>query len=88
MAEATTWELEPHTRAKHEILVAYLKAWYPIIGRWRGRALFVDGFAGPVVYAGGQPGSPILALDTLLAHTALDSLNCEFLFWFIEADTN
>jgi hypothetical protein len=28
----TLWEIEPHTKAKHEILQRYLGAWFPILG--------------------------------------------------------
>jgi hypothetical protein len=27
----THWELQPHTKAKHEILERYLEAWLPIL---------------------------------------------------------
>ena len=58
----TIWTLDPHTRAKHLILQRYLHAWIPIIALGRGRAVFIDGFAGPGVYAGGEEGSPIIAM--------------------------
>jgi len=38
------------------------------MARYNGRILFVDGFAGPGRYAGGEEGSPLIALETLLAH--------------------
>lgn len=55
---STTWELDPHTRAKHEILRRYLEAWTPIlsIGGFP-KIAYVDGFAGPGMYEGGQDGS-------------------------------
>ena len=81
------WSIEPHTRAKHDLLSRYLKAWYPIIGRYSQRAVFIDAFAGPGVYEDGSPGSPIIALRTLLDHSALGSLSgCTFYFLFIESD--
>lgn len=43
----TLWPLEPHTRGKHLVLKHYLDAWFPILGSWSGRILFIDGFAGP-----------------------------------------
>jgi three-Cys-motif partner protein len=64
----TRWELSPHTRAKHEILRRYLEAWLPILGSWAGRIVFIDGFAGPGRYSGGEPGSPVIALQALLDH--------------------
>ena len=61
----TVWPAEPHTLAKHAILKEYLKAWMPILSRQSARVhapgrevLFVDGFAGPGRYSGGEPGSP------------------------------
>src|ERR1700693_6137138 len=54
----TLWEIQPHTRAKHRILKSYLDAWLPIMARYNGRILFIDGFAGPGRYSGGERGSP------------------------------
>jgi three-Cys-motif partner protein len=88
MPESTVWELEPHTRAKHELLRRYLGAWFPIMAFGRNpRVLFLDGFAGPGVYANGEPGSPIIALDTLVTHTHFDKFDgTEFVFLFVETD--
>lgn len=84
---SVVWPKPDHTDAKHRILKAYLSGWYPILGRWSGRVIYLDAFAGPGVYAGGEPGSPIIALDTLLNHSRLPSLRtCEFRFNFLEAD--
>lgn len=72
----TIWEATAHTFAKHQILQAYLNAWMPIMSRQSHRLgmsdkelLFVDGFAGPGSYTGGQDGSPILALKSVLDHS-------------------
>jgi len=81
---STIWEIEPHTEAKHAILRKYLDAWLPIITRWNGRALFIDGFAGPGEYIGGKEGSPIIALKAALEHRM--PLNAELIFLFIEAE--
>src|SRR3989442_3699205 len=79
------WPMPDHTRAKHRLLRHYLSGWYPILGRGSGRIIYLDAFAGPGVYVGGEPGSPIVALDTLLSHRQLPSLNtCEFRFNFLE----
>ncbi len=88
MASKIVWPLDPHTAAKHSILRRYLQAYYPKLGR-RGRVLFVDGFAGPGVYEGGEPGSPIIALDSLTKHRYFPKMsNCEFVFLFIEEDVD
>src|SRR5215475_1669133 len=59
----TIWPIEPHTSAKHQILRNYLDAWLPILGKYNRRIVYIDGFSGPGEYAGGEPGSPIIALE-------------------------
>ena len=85
----TVWSIEPHTAAKHELLKHYLGAWFPILASREGRIIFLDGFAGPGIYDDGQPGSPIVALRTLLDHSAFPRYSrCEFIFHFIEKDAS
>jgi three-Cys-motif partner protein len=89
MSERPIWKLDAHTGAKHTLLRLYLGAWYPILamGGWNRRVLFIDGFAGPGIYAGGEEGSPIIAIRTLLDHNAFPRLrSCEFGFVFFEPD--
>jgi len=85
------WEGSAHTFAKHEILKTYLQAWMPIMSRQTqlvgvtdSQLLFVDGFAGPGCYAGGQDGSPILAIQSVLKHSHEFYVPVSFLF--IEKD--
>src|SRR5438067_10017963 len=78
----TIWPIEPHTSAKHQILRKYLDAWLPILGAYNKRIVYVDGFAGPGRYTGGEPGSPIVALEAALTHQA--KLPGELVFLFIE----
>lgn len=81
----TVWELEPHTRAKHEILKRYLQAWVPILSLGRfPEVLYVDGFAGPGIYSGGEPGSPIIALRA--ARDQRVHITAKISFLFIEND--
>lgn len=80
----TTWAIEPHTQVKHIILKKYLDAWFPILSRWNGRILVIDGFAGPGIYDGGEPGSPIIAIDTFLHHSHISLSSREVVFIFIE----
>lgn len=83
----TVWTLAPHTRAKHDLLSRYLGGWFPILSRYNDRVVFLDGFAGPGVYSGGEPGSPALALETLLNHSYWPNMrHREFVFLFNEAD--
>ena len=66
----TIWKAEPHTLAKHGILRTYLEAWVAILSNspFGTELLFVDGFAGPGKYLNGEPGSPIVALNSILDH--------------------
>ncbi len=59
----TLWPMKDHTRIKHVILKRYLDAWIPIVTRYNGPAIYVDGFAGPGKYKGGELGSPIIAIE-------------------------
>ena len=80
------WELEPHTRAKHEILRYYLGAWFPILASVHSRVLYVDGFAGPGEYIGGEDGSPVIALNVAKDHQLQSRFKNELVFLFIELD--
>jgi len=81
----TIWPIGPHTKAKHQILEEYLKAWFPIIGRWASRIVYLDGFAGPGIYKDGEYGSPVIAIKTAIEHTMLKSTT-NITFGFIEND--
>ncbi|MFF3864590.1 three-Cys-motif partner protein TcmP [Micromonospora sp. NPDC001898] len=81
----TLWELDHHTKAKHDILRQYLAGWFPVLSSYQGRVVFLDGFAGPGRYKNGEPGSPLIALSTLLDHSYFPRMTkCEFLFIFCE----
>ncbi len=54
------------------------------MGSWNGRILFVDGFAGPGKYKGGELGSPLIALQSYRDHSALGMITAEVVFSFIE----
>jgi len=63
------WPVEPHTRAKHEILRRYLQAWTPILMQGGfPEIVYVDGFAGPGRYSDGEDGSPVIALRAALEY--------------------
>ena len=79
------WNLAPHTGAKHLILRKYLDAWFPILTKWNGRVTFIDGFAGPGEYVGGEPGSPAIVLDAAISHSH-DLSRAELVFVFVESD--
>jgi len=81
------WDRPPHTAAKHSLLRTYLGAWFPIIARYNKRVVYYDAFAGPGQYKGGDPGSPIIALETLIDHYASAAMgDTEFYLLFNEQD--
>lgn len=82
---STEWVLEPHTKAKHDLIEKYLGGWFPILGRHNGRIVFFDGFAGPGAYERGEMGSPLIAIETLLDHSSFARFgDTEFVFLFCE----
>ena len=77
--------IQPHTTAKHHILEYHLKEWFPILGSANRSLRYIDGFAGPGEYQGGEPGSPIISLQTLKGHRIFERFSqegktIEFLF--------
>lgn len=83
----TIWELEPHTRAKHEILRRYLQAWAPILSQGGfPEILYIDGFAGPGRYSKGEDGSPIIALRSALDQPIEIAATIKFLFVELKTD--
>jgi three-Cys-motif partner protein len=75
------WEIEPHTKAKHEILKRYLDAWFPILATYNQRIIYLDGFCGPGRYKGGEDGSPIIAIKKALNHFGrLQNREISFIF--------
>lgn len=63
------WPIQPHTVAKHDILRRYLSAWFPIVSSKSSKLVYIDGFCGPGRYAGGENGSPIVALKEALKYS-------------------
>lgn len=82
--DETLWPLAPHTLGKHLVLRNYLNAWLPIMSLSNERVLFIDGFAGPGRYTGGEEGSPVVALNALLKHPIRKRLTNQLTFFFIE----
>jgi three-Cys-motif partner protein len=78
----TLWALEPATEAKHRLYRSYLDAWWPILlqdsgrdGYRRPRVTYVDAFAGPGEYKGGEDGSPVFVLRRLLEHSRRNAMH-------------
>ena len=84
--KSTLWRLEPHTRGKHLVLHNYMQAWLPILSTWNKRLVFIDAFAGPGEYEGGELGSPVIALRALINHNAQQRMKGDFFYLFIEKD--
>ena len=82
----TTWPLDSHTVGKHKVLQNYMGAWLPILTSWNGRVLFIDAFAGPGENLGGEPGSPVIALRSLIDHQHKQRIKSEVTYLFIEKD--
>jgi len=83
-AGKVTWPIEDHTVAKHRLLESYLGAWLPILASQSKGLNYLDGFAGPGEYSGGEAGSPVIALRTATQHKL--KLTSEIYFLFIEND--
>lgn len=60
------WARDPHTEAKHRVLKGYLDAWWPILLSTNDQVTYAEGYAGPGAYEGGEDGSPVVALRSLL----------------------
>ena len=80
----TTWEMEPHTEAKHIILRKYLNAWVPILSSWAKKVNIIDGFSGPGEYKGGEDGSPVIAIKAVAEQKI--PISSTVFFLFIEKD--
>lgn len=77
------WECAPHTKAKHDIYRRYLERWYPILmngPKAYASVTYAEGFAGPGVYSGGEPGSPVIAMKALVDKVPPDKGVARFLF--------
>lgn len=74
-------------KIKHDLIRSYLNGWFPKLS-WAGRVIYFDTHAGRGRHAAGQLGSPLVALDALLQHTARQRIlsESEVLFYFIERD--
>ena len=80
-------KMAPHTAAKHLLLKRYLDRWFPILGKYNRIINYIDGFAGPGEYEGGETGSPLLAIEAAKYHVDHGTLpdNVTINFIFVEA---
>lgn len=84
--EETVWALEPHTKGKHEVLSHYLDAWLPIMLHSNDRVRYIDAFAGPGLYQGGEVGSPLIAMERFITHSRTTGAKGSIAFDFIESE--
>ena len=75
------WVMRAHTDVKHTILTRYLTSWMRVLSSGHKKIHYFDGFAGRGRYENGEPGSPLLAMDTAARH---DDLLENFLCTFVE----
>ena len=87
--DSIIWPAAPHTLAKHTVYRQYLSKWMPImVHSWKGNVTYAEGFAGPGIYTGGEPGSPVIALQTLIHDPGLRMKARDLRFLFVEQDKN
>lgn len=71
------WVREDHTKAKHDLLLAFFNKWVSIHSGFfstqhsGGLVRIYDGFAGPGVYKDGEPGSPLIIMRALCTNPNL-----------------
>ena len=75
-SEPVLWAREEHTKAKHELLLAFFNKWVSVHSGYFSQAggglvRIHDGFAGPGVYAGGESGSPLILMRALCTNANL-----------------
>jgi three-Cys-motif partner protein len=78
------WELEEHTKVKHQLLEKYLRAWISVVGSFRDTLGYFDCFAGRGEYNDGSIGSPVIVMKA--AQELIDKVGKvkKFLCTFIE----
>jgi len=77
------WPCEAHTGAKHDIYRRYLERWFPILltGPKPYRSVtYAEGFSGPGIYRGGEPGSPVIAMQALIKEVPATKGVARFIF--------
>ena len=81
------WDADMHTKAKHAVYEKYLSKWTPIMLRGFGANItYAEGFSGPGVYKDGGPGSPVLALLSVLRDSECRRLAAQGRMRFVFVD--
>lgn len=65
-----------------------MNKWLPILlkGFGGGDITYAEGFAGPGIYAGGEPGSPVIAIKALINDPAWRTRVKNLRFLFVDKD--
>jgi three-Cys-motif partner protein len=73
---------------KHALYRQYLRKWLPILlNGFGGRDItYAEGFAGPGIYLGGEPGSPVIAMRTLIEDPKWRTQVKNVRFLFVDKD--
>lgn len=77
------WACQAHTAAKHDIYRRYLARWFPILlagANAYPSVTYAEGFAGPGIYSGGEPGSPVIAMQALVQEVPANKGIARFVF--------
>lgn len=77
------WDCQEHTGVKHDIYRRYLERWFPILlagANAYPSLTYAEGFSGPGVYKGGEPGSPLIAMRALISNVPKNKGVARFLF--------
>ncbi|MHD0307106.1 three-Cys-motif partner protein TcmP [Rhodococcus erythropolis] len=81
------WAADPHTKIKHALYRQYLSKWFPIMAAgWGGDITYAEGFSGPGIYTNGEPGSPVIALRTILDDRKLRTSSHKLRLLFVDKD--
>lgn len=81
------WEAAPHTKIKHALYRQYFSKWFPIMVQgFDGDVTYAEGFSGPGIYADGAPGSPVIALNTVVGDHRLRTKVRRLRLLFVDED--
>lgn len=89
MSTTVPWPIAPHTVVKHEIYKRYLSSWFEILLTSRNAfrsATYAEGYAGPGIYSGGEAGSPVHAVEALMASTKMQTCSRPVALVFVDKD--
>lgn len=81
------WEAAPHTKIKHALYRQYFGKWFPIMAQsFDGNITYAEGYSGPGIYVDGAPGSPVIALNTIVGNAQLRTRARQLRLLFVDED--